>query len=69
MKNDFHAENFLETSCVRVTVAGKDGIVRTARVKVARADRTPRILTRSVKHLFPLEVNEKSEVAQNEVQE
>ena len=41
MKNDFHAENVLETSCVRVTVAGKDGIVRVARVKVARADRTP----------------------------
>ena len=39
--------------------------MRAARVKVASADRNPRMFTRSVKHLFPLEVNATSEIVQN----
>ena len=40
---------------------GRDGIVRAARVKVANAERNPRIFTRSVKHLVPLELNANSQ--------
>ena len=50
---------------VQKLLPGKDGRVRAARVKVASAERNPRIFTRSVKHLFLLEVNATSEIVQN----
>ena len=66
LKNDSTQRVFWKLAVVEKLLPGKDGHVRAAHVKVASADRNPRIFTRSVKHLFPLEVNTTNEIAQNE---
>ena len=64
LKNDSTQRMFWKLATVEQLLPGKDGVVRAARVKVASADRHPRLFTRSVKHLFPLEVNANSETEQ-----
>ena len=66
LKNDSTQRMFWKLAVVEELLSGKDGIVRAARVKVANAERNPRLFTRSVKHLFPLEVNANSESEQHE---
>ena len=66
LKNDSTQRMFWKLAVVEELLPGKDGIVRAARVKVANADRNPRLFTRSVKHLFTLEVNANSGSEQHE---
>ena len=48
---------------------GKDRNIRAAVSKVSNADLNPRLLKRSVKHLFPLEVNDNDDIDRTEVSE
>ena len=57
LKNDTSNRMFWKLAKVEELVPGKDGNIRAAIIKVSNADRNPRLLKRSVKHLFPLEVN------------
>ena len=57
LKNDTSNRMFWKLVKVEELVPGKDGNIRAAIIKVSNADRNPRLLKRSVKHLFPLEVN------------
>ena len=47
---------------------GKDGNIQAA-IKVSSADRNPRLLKQSVKHLFPLEVNDNNDIDRTEESE
>ena len=47
---------FWKLAKVEHLLTGKDGIVKAALIKVSNSDRNPRLLKRSVKHLYPLEV-------------
>ena len=56
LKNDSTNRMLWELAKVERLLTGKDGIVRAALIKVSNSDRNPRLLKRSVKHLYPLEV-------------
>ena len=56
LKNDSTNRMFWKLAKVERLLTGKDGIVRAALIKVSNSDRNPRLLKRSVKHLYPLEV-------------
>lgn len=57
---------FWKSAKVEKLLPGKDGNTRAAIIKVSSADRIPRLLKRSVKHLFPLEVNSNNGINQIE---
>ena len=61
LRNDSTPRMFWKLALVEELLPGRDGIVRAARVKVANAERNPRIFTRSVKHLVLLELNANSQ--------
>ena len=56
LKNDCTKRAFWKLAVVKSLIEGSDGVVRAAVVKVGSQDGPPRILKRSVKHLYPLEV-------------
>lgn len=57
LKNDTSNRMFWKLAKVEELLPAKDGSIRAAIVKVSNADHNPRLLKRSAKHLFPLEVN------------
>ena len=62
LKNDTSNRMFWKLAKVEELLPGKDGNIRAAIIKVSNADRNPRLLKRSVKHLFPLEVNNNDDI-------
>lgn len=68
LKNESTNRMFWKLAKVEQLLPGKDGLVRAAVIKVSNSDRNPRLLKRSVKHLYPLEVNfnENSQIDQAE---
>ena len=66
LKNDTSNRMFWKLAKVEELLPGKDGNIRAAIIKVSSADRIPRLLKRSVKHLFPLEVNSNDDINQIE---
>ena len=57
LKNESSNRMFWKLAKVEELLPGSDGIVRSTIVKVAEADKNPRLMRRSVKHLFPIKVN------------
>ena len=57
LKGDSTNRMFWKLAKVEELLPGRDGLVRAAIVKVANSDQKPRLIRRSVKHLFPIEVN------------
>ena len=55
LKNDCTKRAFWKLAVVKSLIEGSDGVVRAAVVKVGSQDSPPRILKRSVKHLYTLE--------------
>ena len=53
LKNDSTNRMFWKLAKVERLFTGKDGIARAALIKVSNSDRNPRLLKRSVKHLYP----------------
>ena len=66
LKNDTSNRMFWKLAKVEEFLPGKDGNIRAAIIKVSNADRNPRLLTRSVKHSFPLEVNNNDDIDRTE---
>ena len=60
---------FCKLAKVEELLPGKDRNIRAAVSKVSNADLNPRLLKRSVKHLFPLEVNDNDDIDRTEVSE
>ena len=69
LKNDTSNRMFWKLAKVEELLPGKDGNIRAAIIKVSNADRNPRLLKRSVKHLFPLEVNNNDDIDRTEESE
>ena len=61
LKNDTTNRMFWKLAKVEELLPGRDGLVRAAIVKVANSDQRPRLMRLSVRHLFPIEVNSKSD--------
>ena len=61
LKNDTTNRMFWKLANVEQLLPGRGGLVRAAIVKVANSDQRPRLMRRSVRHLFPIEVNSKSD--------
>ena len=61
LKNDTTNRMFWKLAKVEELLPGRDGLVRAAIVKVANSDQRPRLMRRSVRHLFPIEVNSNSD--------
>ena len=59
LKQESSNRMFWKLAKVEELLPGRDGTVRSAIVKVSNADKNPRLMRRSVKHLFPIEVNAK----------
>ena len=57
MKNESTKRAFWKLAIIESLLVGQDGIARAAIVRVANSAGNPRRLRRSIKHLFPLEVN------------
>ena len=57
---------FWKLAKVEELLPGRDGLVRAAIVKVVNSDKRPRLM-RSVKHLYPIEVNAKDDEASGEI--
>ena len=69
LKGDSTNRMFWKLAKVEELLPGRDGLVRAAIVKVANSDQKPRLMRRSVKHLFPIEVNAVDEGASTERRE
>jgi len=50
---------FWKLARVEELLPGREGLVRAAIVKVGNSDKRPRLIRRSMKHLFLIEVNAK----------
>jgi len=61
LKNDSTKRVFWKMGIVESLLIGQDGCTRAAIVKVANAEKSPKRLKRSIKHLFPLEVHHSKE--------
>ena len=59
LKQESSNRMFWKLAKVEELLPGRDGTVRSAIVKVANTDKNPCFMRRSVKHLFPIEVNAK----------
>ena len=57
MLKDDTKRTFWKLAIVEELLAGSDGQVRAARVRVANSERRAQLLRRSIKHLYPLEVS------------
>ena len=59
MKSDQTTRNFWKLARVEELLPGRDGQIRSARVKVASSDgRKPQVLRRVIQHLIPVKVSE-----------
>lgn len=61
LKSDTTNRMFWKLARVEELLTGRDGHARAAVVKVSNSDQRPRLMRRSVKHLFPIEVNAKDD--------
>ncbi|XP_022778270.1 uncharacterized protein LOC111319803 [Stylophora pistillata] len=66
LKNDTSNRMFWKLAKVDELLPGKDGNIRAAIIDVSSADHIPCLLKRSVKHLFPLELNSNDAINQIE---
>ena len=57
LKNESTKRASWKLAIIESLLVGQDGIARAAIVRVANSEGNPRRLRRSIKHLFPLEVN------------
>ena len=57
VKSDSTNRMYWNLATVEQLLPGKDGMVRAAMFKVSKRERNPILLKRSIKHLFPIEVN------------
>ena len=61
LKNNFTKRAFWKLAIVKSLISSKDGINRAAIVKIASTDKSSfQCLRRSIKHLYPIEVNANS---------
>ena len=59
VKSDLTTRNFWKLAKVEELLHGRDGQIRSARVKVASSsDRKPQVIRRVIQHLIPVEVSE-----------
>lgn len=66
LKNDTSNRMFWKLAKVEELLPGKDDDIGAAIIKFSSADHIPRLLKRSAKHLFPLEVNSNDDINQIE---
>ena len=67
LKSDSWNRMFWKLAKVEELLPGRDGFVRAAIVKVANSDKRPCLMRRSVKHLYPIEVNAKDDEPSGEI--
>ena len=67
LKSDLSNRMFWKLSTVEELLPGRDGFVKAAMVKVANSDKRPRLMRRSVKHLYPIEANAKNNEPSGEI--
>ena len=67
LKSDSSNRMFWKLAKVEELLPGRDGFVRAAIVKVANSDKRPCLMRRSVKHLYPIEVNAKDDEPSGEI--
>ena len=60
MKSDTCRQLFWKLGVIDKLLTGKDGNVRAAIVRVPESQRNNKLLRRSVKHLFPIEVRQEA---------
>ena len=58
VKSDLKKRTFWKLAKVEELLPGRDGQIRSAKVKVASKDRKPQVLRRVIQDLIPLEVSE-----------
>ena len=61
LKSDSSNRMFWNLAKVEELLPGRDGLVGAAIVKVTNSDKRPHLMRRSVKHLYPIEVNAKDD--------
>lgn len=69
LRNDMTKRVFWKLAIVQELLTGNDGQVRAAVVRVANSEKKPQVLTRSIKHLIPLEVRTTQEKKEEKSEE
>ena len=67
LKNESTKHAFWKLAIIESLIVGQDGVARATIVKAANSEGRPKSLRRSVKHLFPLEINFQSTVRETSV--